>query len=179
MKTLSDFTGPQLTASSVFLVERMKMNLCWYGDMLILIYVSAFSLHVSSFFANSNIVSSCGSWAYWTHSATLSRYCCEGRLISALCWRIWTMYYSQWTRLLMEGMFICERILYNSWTPILPFFRAVPDVVVPSFFGFSSIIMESDPQLVASRVSLRGAEGDVPLSEQTISQVRPVCWPLA
>ena len=33
-----------------------------------------------------------------------------------------------------------------------------------------SIILETDPSVVASRVSMRGGEGDVPLSEQTFSQ---------
>jgi hypothetical protein len=33
-----------------------------------------------------------------------------------------------------------------------------------------SIILETDPSVVASRVSMRGGDGDVPLSEQTFSQ---------
>eukprot|EP00877_Chromochloris_zofingiensis_P001100 jgi/Chrzof1/10991/Cz05g19240.t1 len=32
------------------------------------------------------------------------------------------------------------------------------------------LILETEPQMVASRVSMRGADGEVPLTEQTFSQ---------
>jgi hypothetical protein len=32
------------------------------------------------------------------------------------------------------------------------------------------VILESDPTLIASRASMRGAETDVPFSEQNVSQ---------
>lgn len=35
----------------------------------------------------------------------------------------------------------------------------------------NGILLESDPAVVASRVSMKGADSDIPLSEQTISQV--------
>ncbi len=33
-----------------------------------------------------------------------------------------------------------------------------------------SIILETDPSVVAGRVSMRGSDGELPLSEQTFSQ---------
>jgi hypothetical protein len=34
----------------------------------------------------------------------------------------------------------------------------------------NSIILETDPSVIASRVSMRGGDGELPLSEQTFSQ---------
>ena len=44
-------------------------------------------------------------------------------------------------------------------------------VVVVSFFCHS-IILEADPNIIAQRVAMKGADSDFPLSEQTISQVK-------
>ena len=48
--------------------------------------------------------------------------------------------------------------------------RAPPSSCPHLLTGPSSIILETDASVIASRVSMRGSDGDVPLSEQTFAQ---------
>jgi len=36
---------------------------------------------------------------------------------------------------------------------------------------FRRIVLETDPTVVANRVAMRGADSDIPLAEQSLSQV--------
>jgi len=37
--------------------------------------------------------------------------------------------------------------------------------------GFGRVVLETDPTVVVNRVAMRGADSDVPLAEQSLSQV--------
>lgn len=78
-----------------------------------------------------------------------------------VCWRTLIWFCWQWMRLWIKGdcALACTLLPYNRLS-----------ILLTVMMWACSLILETDPPTIASRVSMRGAESDIPLTDR-VSEV--------